>query len=108
MQTLEKNPKMKKTTAIQELITQLIAEIAVLAKDLDTLMGRQVGFPMGDGQAIYVVTKVKGIKSVEVTWVMFCDAWQDSRLGYQGELPYDYVLKHVQGQDRMAELFGKK
>jgi hypothetical protein len=82
-------------------------EIDSLAKDLGTLMGRQIKFPMGDGYAYYIITKVNK-QTVEITWVKYCDAWQDSRAGYQSLLDKAYAEQQVKGQDRLAELFGAK
>jgi len=82
-------------------------EIDDLARELDTLMGRQIKFPMADSYAYYIITKVNK-KTVEITWVKYCDAWQDSRAGYCSNLNFDYANQQVRGQDKLAELFGAK
>jgi hypothetical protein len=86
---------------------QLQEEIDELARANDTILGRQIKFPMGDGYAYYVITKVNK-RSVEITWVKYCDAWQDSRAGYQSLLDFDYANQQVRGQDKLAEMFSKK
>jgi hypothetical protein len=86
---------------------KLQEEIDELAKANNTILGRQIKFPMGDGYAYYVITKVNK-KTVEITWVKYCDAWQDRRAGYQSLLNFDYANQQVKGQDRLAELFGAK
>jgi len=91
---------MKRQEALQE-------EIDCLARELDTLMGRQIKFPMADSYAYYVITKVNK-KTVEITWVKYCDAWQDQRAGYCSNLNFDYANQQVRGQDKLAELFGAK
>lgn len=91
---------MKRQEALQE-------EIDELAKELNTIMGRQIKFPHADSYAYYVITKVNK-KTVEITWVKYCDAWQDSRAGYCANLDIDYATKEVKGQDALAEMFGAK
>jgi len=91
---------MKRQEKLQE-------EIDELAKANDTILGRQIKFPMADSYAYYVITKVNK-RTVEITWVKYCDAWQDSRAGYCSNLNFDYANQQVRGQDRLAELFGAK
>ena len=91
---------MKRQEAIQ-------GEIDNLAIELDTLMGRQIKFPMADSYAYYIITKVNK-KTVEITWVKYCDAWQDQRAGYCSNLNFDYANQQVKGQDALAKLFGAK
>jgi hypothetical protein len=79
-------------------------EIDDLARELDTLMGRQIRFPMGDSHAFYIITKVTTTQ-VQITWVRYCDAWQDDRTGYQGMLNKDYAMQKVKGDDATAKLF---
>ena len=91
---------MKRQEKLQE-------EIDELAKANDTILGRQIKFPMADSYAYYVITKVNK-RTVEITWVKYCDAWQDSRAGYCSNLNFDYANQQVRGQDKLAELFGAK
>ena len=91
---------MKRQEAIQN-------EIDALAKDNDTILGRQIKFQMADSYAYYIITKVNK-KTVEITWVKYCDAWQDDRAGYQSLLNFDYANQQVRGQDALAEMFSKK
>jgi len=86
---------------------QLQEEIDELAKANDTILGRQIKFPMADSYAYYVITKVNK-RTVEITWVKYCDAWQDQRAGYCSNLNFDYANQQVRGQDKLAELFGAK
>jgi len=83
---------------------ELIDELRQLAIENDTLIGRQVKFPHADSYAVYVVTRVFK-NQVQVTWVDWCDGWMDDRLGYQGNLPIDYVESKVKGEDKMRVLF---
>lgn len=82
----------------------LIDELRELAKENNTLIGRQVKFPHADSYAVYIVTRVYK-NQVQVTWLDWCDGWVDDRLGYQGNLPIDYVQQTVTGEDRMRVLF---
>lgn len=91
---------MKRQDAIQ-------GEINNLARELDTLMGRQIKFQMADSYAYYVITKVTTTQ-VQITWVRYCDAWVDDRAGYQSMLNRDYAAQQVKGEDTLAELFGGK
>jgi len=91
---------MKRQEKLQE-------EIDELAKANDTILGRQIKFPMADSYAYYIITKVNK-RTVEITWVKYCDAWQDSRAGYCSNLNFDYANQQVRGQDKLAELFGAK
>ena len=91
---------MKRQEKLQE-------EIDELAKANDTILGRQIKFPMADSYAYYIITKVNK-RTVEITWVKYCDAWQDRRAGYCANMNIDYVTAEVKGQDALAELFGAK
>lgn len=82
----------------------LIDELRELAIENNTLLGRQLKFQMADSHALYIVTKVFK-NQVQVTWIDWCDGWQDDRIGYQGNLPIDYVQQTVQGEDKMRVLF---
>ena len=70
----------------------LMDELKTLARANKTLLGRTVKFQMADSHAVYVVTKVNA-SSVQVSWIKYCDAWQDDRLGVQGSLSKSYVQK---------------
>ena len=86
---------------------ELQEELDELAKANDTILGRQIKFPMADSYAYYIITKVNK-KTVEITWVKYCDAWQDKRAGYCANLGIDYATAEVKGQDRLAELFSAR
>lgn len=85
----------------------LLNEIKELSKKHNTILGREVRFPMGDGYAHYIITKINKL-SVQLTCIRYCDAWQDSRIGYSGNIDIDWVTKHVNGRDNMEKLFGAK
>ena len=135
---MTENAKRFKATALQELIAQLLETNDIeyqwddkksplyfdnvmkkqeelmdymksIAQELDTLMGRIVKFQMADSYALYVVTKViREANVVQVTWVKWCDGWQDDRLGYEGILEYQYVKKRIDGEDALDKLFAQK
>jgi len=86
---------------------RLQGEIDELAKANNTILGRQIKFPMADSHAYYVITKVNK-RTVEITWVKYCDAWQDQEAGYCSNLDIDYANKQVNGQDMLAKMFSKK
>ena len=73
---------------------ELMTELKALARANSTYLGRTIKFQMADSHAVYVVTKVNA-KTVQVTWVKYCDGWQDDRLGVQGNLDKDFVKKQI-------------
>jgi hypothetical protein len=77
---------------------ELMDELKPLARAKNTLMGRIVKFQMADSHAVYVVTKVNA-RTVQLTWVRYCDAWQDDRVGYQSNISRDYVQKQINFSD---------
>jgi len=85
----------------------LIDELKTLAKQHNTILGRTIKFPMADSYALYVITKVNK-NTVQVTWLKYCDAWVDDRLGYRGSLSFDYASRDVRGQDALEEMFSRK
>ena len=86
---------------------QLIAELIPLCRTQNTLLGRTVRFPMADSYALYVVTKINK-KTVQLTWLKYCDAWVDDRLGYQGTISREYVEKQKRFDDWMSDEAEKK
>ena len=86
---------------------EIQGELDDLAKGNNTILGRGIKFPMADSYAFYVVTKVNK-KTVEVTSVRYCDAWQDERLGYCGNLKRGFAEKKIKGMDAIAEMFSAK
>lgn len=88
----------------------LIAEIEQISRANNTLLGRTVKFPKADSYALYVVTKVNKA-TVELSWIRFCDAWQDDRLGYFGNIDINYVQNKIDFDDKwnnMAEARDKE
>lgn len=86
---------------------KLIDELKTLAKQHNTILGRTIKFPMADSYALYVITKVNK-STAQVTWLKYCDAWVDDRLGYRGSLSIDYATRDVRGQDALEEMFSRK
>jgi hypothetical protein len=82
---------------------ELIAELIPLCRKEKTLLGRTVRFPMADSYALYLVTKVNA-RTVQLTWLKYCDAWVDDRLGYQGNISRDYVQKQKNFDDHWSDL----
>jgi hypothetical protein len=85
----------------------LMEELKTLAKTNNTLLGRTIQFPMADSYALYVVTKV-GARTVEITWVKYCDGHQDDRAGYCSNLNRTYAEQQVFGKDRFEEYLEKR
>lgn len=102
----ERNENPNGLMAIMERQETLLNELRVLARKNCTILGREIKFQMADSYAVYVVTKV-GEKHCEVTWVRWCDAWQDDRLGTQGLLDTAYVMQKTKQEDAMELLFSK-
>jgi hypothetical protein len=92
---------------IMERQNKLMDELKVLAKANQTIVGRTVRFPMADSYAWYVVTKVSKTTAT-LTWVKYCDAWQDDRIGYENTIKLDYVTQKIHGEDAMEAYFSKK
>lgn len=84
----------------------LMDELKTIARAHNTLLGRTVRFQMADSYAFYVVTKVNKT-SVRLTWIRFCDAWQDDRIGYESNVNIQYVAQKVSGEDAMEEMFAR-
>jgi hypothetical protein len=78
----------------------LMDELKTLSRANNTLLGRVIRFQMADSYAVYVVTKVN-VNTVRLSWVKWCDAWVDDRIGYEGNIDIDYINKKVQ----LEELF---
>ena len=72
------------------------------------MAGRLLSIPMGDGYAVYEVTKVTP-KTATVKWRpdAAMDDWQDQILGDGGTFPRDRIEPLVERQDRISSLFGK-
>lgn len=85
----------------------IMDELKLLAKKHNTLLGRIIKFPMADSYALYVVTKVNKT-SVRLTWVNYCDGWQDDRIGYESNIDINYVRDKVSGEDIIEEFFTNK
>jgi len=81
----------------------LIAELIPLCRAQKTLLGRTVRFPMADSYALYLVTKVNA-KTVQLTWLDYCDGWQDDRLGAQGTLSREYVQRQKDFDDHWTDM----
>jgi len=82
-------------------------EINCLARELGTLMGRQIKFQCADSYAYYIITKVTTTQ-VQITWVRYCDACPDNLCGHPAMLNKDYATQKVKGEDALMELFGNK
>ena len=85
----------------------LMDELKTLARANSTLLGRTVRFQMADSYALYVVTKVNK-NSVRLTWVKYCDGWQDGRIGYESNIDINYVTQEVKREDALARMFAEK
>jgi hypothetical protein len=84
---------------------RVIDELRKLAKANNTLLGRIIKFPKGDGYAMYVITKVNK-KTVRIDWIDYGDGWIDDRCGKAALIDIDYASSKVIGEDKLMELFG--
>ncbi len=82
---------------------RLIAELIPLCRAQKTLLGRTVRFPHADSYALYLVTKVNK-KTVFLTWLDYCDAWVDDRMGGGGLISRDYVQKQKDFDDKWSDM----
>lgn len=85
----------------------LMDELKVLAIANKTFLGRTYRFPMADSYALYLITKIN-TKTVQLTWLDYCDAWQDDRIGYRGNLSTSYVKRQFDFDDLWAEAAKKQ
>ena len=85
----------------------LIAELLTLARANKTLLGRTIRFRMADSYALYVITKLNA-KTVQLTWLDYCDAWVDDRVGKQGNVALSYAKKQCDFDDMWAAQIAKK
>lgn len=81
-----------------------IHELKVLAKANNTLLGRIITFPHADSSAMYIITKINK-KSVQLTWVDYCDAWVDGRLGKLGSVAIWYAKERIDNIDLIEKTF---
>jgi hypothetical protein len=82
---------------------RLISELIPLCRAQKTLLGRTVKFPMADSYALYLVTKVNK-NTVFLTWLDYCDAWVDDRIGGGGLISRDYVQKQIDFNDKWSDM----
>jgi hypothetical protein len=82
---------------------RLISELIPLCRAQKTLLGRTVRFPMADSYALYLVTKVNKT-TVFLTWLDYCDAWQDDRMGGGGLISREYVQNQVNFNDNWSDM----
>lgn len=85
----------------------LMQECIALARAKGTLFGRIIRIPHADSNAVYVVTKLNK-RTVQLTWIKFCDEWVDSRVGYQGSYPLDLAQKSANFEDYWQKLADEK
>jgi hypothetical protein len=81
----------------------LMQECIALARSKGTLFGRIIRIPMADSSAVYVITKLN-TRTVQLTWVKFCDNWVDQRIGYQGTYPLALAQKQADFDDYWEKL----
>jgi len=81
--------------------------LVVFAKIGHTLLGRTIQFQSHDSYALYIITKVNK-KTVEVTWIDYCDGWVDDRIGKTGTLTLDYAQKEIAWRDKLNVMFSAK
>ena len=81
----------------------LMQELVALARAKGTLFGRIIRIPHADSNAVYVITKLN-TRTVQLTWIKFCDAWVDSRVGYQGSYPINLAQQQTNFDDRWEKM----
>jgi hypothetical protein len=86
---------------------KLMDELEELAKKHNTILGRVVRFQRADSYAVYLVTKVNK-KSARLTWINFCDGWQDERIGYEANVEINFVNQKIEQIDALNKLFKNK
>ena len=82
----------------------LMNEISELSKKNKTLIGRTISFPVADGGAIYIITKINK-KTVKLTWIDYCDGYSDRQFGREGG---NYSLEDAQNRISFEDNWNKK
>ena len=85
----------------------MIKVLAVFAKIAKTLVGRTMQFQYADSYALYIITKVNA-RTVELTWVDYCDGWVDDRIGKKGTVTLAYAQKEIAWRDQLDATFSRK
>ena len=85
---------------------RLIEELKVLARAQKTYLGRIIEFPCADSSAMYIITKVNK-RTVQLTWVDYCDAWVDDRCGKLCNIDYRYASNYIKDKDYMEANYKK-
>ena len=85
----------------------LMQECIALARAKGTLFGRIIRIPMADSSAVYVITTLN-TRTVQLTWIKFCDNWVDQRIGYQGSYPLALAEKSTSFDDYWQKLVDEK
>jgi hypothetical protein len=81
----------------------LMNEISELSKKNKTILGRTVSFPVADGSAIYIITKINK-KTVRLTWIDYCDGYADRQFGREGG---NYSLEDAQNRISFEDKWSK-
>ena len=97
-------PYYQKMNAKINLIDDLLSDLKTMAKNNSTILGRSIKFPMADGYALYVITKVNKT-TVQLTWLDYCDAWIDTRIGKKGNINIEYAKQQLGIEDKLHALF---
>lgn len=82
----------------------LMDELRELAVANDTMLGRIIKFPVADGYAMYVITKVNK-KTVRIVWIDYMDGWVDQRCGYEAAMDINYAKQVTDGESALRKIF---
>jgi hypothetical protein len=85
----------------------MMGELEAFAKQYNTLIGRIIEIPRGDGHALYVIYRINK-KTVRVRLIPWIDGWYDDRLGADGTLELAFAKQKIEGKDYVSTLFSKR
>ena len=83
---------------------ELMKQIETLRLEHNTPLGFVLRFPHADSYAYYIVSKVYR-KNAIVSWINYCDGWQDDRLGEGGEISLKYITEKIKESMALKRLF---
>lgn len=77
-------------------------------KDNNTILGRFYSESIGDGKAIYIVTKLNKRTCVLECCTQIGDDWKIPMLGDIGTANIDYITQRISARDSMSSIFGRE
>lgn len=93
--------------SIMKMQEKLMDEIEELSRKHNTLLGRIVTFPVADGHAYYIITKVNK-NTARLTWINFCDGYGCEFIGNESNVDINIVKQKIKQRDCIISLVTTK